>query len=286
MTRWEMPENFDDNMARINAFKKEILEKYKRLKLKDSFKFACHKNVACFNSCCADINIFLTPYDVIRMKNNLGITSSEFLRKYTISPFTKEQKLPLIVLKMGDDPKKKCLLVREAGCSIYKDRPWSCRMYPLGYASPAEGLNQEEFYFLMEEENCLGLNEDHSYTVESWLKDQELEIYNQIGVYFKEISLHPYLEKEDLSPEKMEMFYMASYDIDRFRTFVFESNFLKYFQVDEKVLENIKIDDVELMKFAFNWLKFSLYGEKTMKVKDEVIKEKKGKIIEEKSERR
>ncbi|MBU1628020.1 YkgJ family cysteine cluster protein [bacterium] len=262
----------------INSLKKDILENYDRLKLDDSFNFSCHKKIACFNQCCRDINIFLTPYDVLRMNNRLGISSEDFLREYTISPFTKEQKLPLVVLKMGDDPEKKCPFVTDGGCKIYDDRPWPCRMYPLGLASPGGELkDEEEFYFLMKEPDCLGLKEKKSYTIRSWLDDQGLNLYNELGNLFKEITLHPYFKENDLSPEKMEMFYMACYDLDRFRNFVFESKFLKYFEVDNSIVKKIKDDDVELMKFAFEWLKFSLFGEKTIKVKDHVIEERKKK---------
>ena len=272
----KMKNENEEKMAQINSLKKDILENYKRLKLDDSLTFSCHKEVSCFNACCSDINIFLTPYDVLRMKNRLGMSSSEFLDEYTVSPFTKEQKLPVVVLKMGEEPLKKCLFVTDEGCSIYEDRPWPCRMYPLGFASPGEEIKDEEdFYFLMDEPDCLGLKEKHNYTVKSWLDDQGLNEYNEMGTYFKEINLHPYLNERDLSPEKIQMFYMVCYDIDDFKRFVFESNFLKYFEVDDKVIEKIKKDEVELMKFGFNWLKFSLFGENTMKVKEKVIKERK-----------
>ena len=36
------------------------------------FKFACHPGVSCFNQCCADVNIFLTPYDVLAIKKSSG----------------------------------------------------------------------------------------------------------------------------------------------------------------------------------------------------------------------
>jgi len=276
-----MTNDDEEKMAKIDALKKEILENYDRLKLGDSFKFLCHKEITCFTQCCRDINIFLTPYDVLRMKNGLGITSGEFLREYTVSPFTKDQKLPVVILKMEDSPEKKCLFVCDGGCKIYEDRPWSCRMYPLGLASPGEELqDMEKFYFLMDDPECLGFNEENTYTVESWLDDQGLNLYNEMGDHFKEITLHPYLKEKDLSPEKMEMFYMACYDLDRFRRFVTESNFLKYFEVEDDVKDKIMDDDIELLKFAFQWLKFSLFGEKTMKVKDRVIEERKGKIRE------
>ena len=51
------------------------------LKLADQFTFACHSGLECYTTCCRDVNIMLTPNDVIRMKKALGLTSTEFLHK-------------------------------------------------------------------------------------------------------------------------------------------------------------------------------------------------------------
>jgi hypothetical protein len=68
-------------------------------------------------------------------------------------------------------------------------------------------------------------------------------------------------------PRKMQMFFMASYNLDKFRKFVFESRFLQLFDVDPEQLERLAGEDRELMEFAFGWLKFSLFGLNTMKIK-------------------
>ena len=47
----------------------------KRLNLNSTFKFKCHPNVKCFTKCCRGINIILTPYDIVRLKNRLGLSS-------------------------------------------------------------------------------------------------------------------------------------------------------------------------------------------------------------------
>ncbi|MBW2564500.1 MAG: hypothetical protein JRE29_10800 [Deltaproteobacteria bacterium] len=52
---------------------------------------------------------------------------------------------------------------------------------------------------------------------------------------------------------------MVSYNIDKFREFVFESSFLKRFDIDEKTLEKIKNDEIELLQFGVNWLKGILF---------------------------
>ena len=51
---------------------------------KDTFRFECHPGVACFTRCCRNADMYLYPYDIIRMKERLGISSDEFLKKHTI----------------------------------------------------------------------------------------------------------------------------------------------------------------------------------------------------------
>ena len=93
-------------MREIEKLKEEILKDYPRMGLEDSFTFQCHPGVSCFNECCGDVNIFLTPYDIIRLKNALGIPSQEFLDKYTLMPFDKNLGYPVILLQMEDNEKK------------------------------------------------------------------------------------------------------------------------------------------------------------------------------------
>jgi Fe-S-cluster containining protein len=271
-------------MREIERLKEHILKEYPRLTRDSTFTFACHKNVPCFNECCGDVNIFLTPYDIIRLKNNLGISSTQFLKKYTISPFDENLKYPVILLKMNDDEKKSCPFVAEEGCRVYLDRPWSCRMYPLGLASPRADSEpaDKEFYFLLEESICKGFNEKRRWTVSEWLKDQGIDEYNEMGEDFKNLTLHRFFqEKGNLTPQKIEMFFLACYDIDRFRDFICNSSFFDKFEVDETTREKINESDVELLGFGYRWLRFALFGEKTQKIKAEILAAKKEELAEE-----
>ena len=63
------------------------------------------------------------------------------------------------------------------------------------------------------------------------------------------------------------MFYMACYDVDRFRRFVFETRFLERLDVDEARVEAIRNDDEELLDFGAQWLRFALFHDKTMKLR-------------------
>jgi uncharacterized protein len=254
----------------IEKLKETILKEYPRLTKDSKFKFNCHKNVSCFNKCCSDVNIFLTPYDVLRLKNKLKISSQEFLDKYSFLPIDENQNHPVVMLKMNSDETKACPFVSNEGCTVYNDRPWPCRMYPLGVASPKSDLNddEEEFYFMLEEPVCQGYQEDKEWNVDEWMTDQDVKEYSEMGELFKEISLHNFFSKgKHLDPAKLEMFFTVCYNIDKFREFVFDSTFLNRFVVEEEAIKKIKEDDKELLKFGFNWLKFCLFGEKTMKVK-------------------
>jgi Fe-S-cluster containining protein len=260
----------------IQRLKETILKEYPRLGRSDKFKFACHPGVPCFNECCGDVNIFLTPYDVLRLKNALGISSQDFLDKYTILPIDQNQKLPVVMLRMQDNEKKTCYFVTEEGCSVYADRPWACRMYPLGLASPGENAAQlnDEFFFLLKEPVCQGFKEDKEWTVEEWLKDQGIEKYNEFGELYKDLYTHPYLDKApELTPQKIDMFFLASYNLDKFRDFIFNSTFLQKFEIEPDYLKKIKTDDEELLKFGFKWLRFALFGERTMIIKNDIKSE-------------
>jgi len=259
-----------------------ILEEYPRLGPDDTFKFSCHPGISCFNTCCGDVNIFLSPYDVLRMKRRLGMTSSEFLDAYTLIPVQKDMRTPVVMLKMKDDEARSCPFLTTEGCGIYTDRPWPCRMYPLGLAAQKDtpdGWRGERFYFLLQEEGCRGFDEAKEWTVRKWMDDQGTEEYDEWGEGLKELTLHKFFEDGGvLPPEKMHMLFTACYDLDKFRTFVFESTLLQRFDVDEDFVEEMRYDDEALLRFAFLWLRFSLFGEPTMRVRSHVAEAFKGSL--------
>lgn len=257
-------------MDELEKLKETILKEFPRLNKESKFQFKCHKDISCFNECCTDVNIFLTPYDIIRLKNRLGISSQEFLDKYTFLPIDEKQNHPVVMLKMEQDDSKSCPFVGSEGCSVYEDRPWSCRMFPLGVASPKDdGMNGDgEFYFILEEPICRGHEEQNKQTVNEWIEDQGVKEYSEMGEQFKEISLHEYFRKgKQLDPPRQEMFYTVCYNIDKLREFVFGSSFLKRFEMDDETIKKIKEDDKELLLFGYTWLKYCLFGEDTMKIK-------------------
>jgi Fe-S-cluster containining protein len=275
----QRPPQSEDPRARLEE---EILADYERLNPDDTFEFGCHPGVSCFNQCCGDVNIVLSPYDVLRMKKRLGMTSTEFLEKHTLMPIHKDLKTPMVLLRMSDDEHKTCPFLTEDGCGVYSDRPWPCRMYPLGLAAQRDtpdGWRGERFYFLMKEEACKGWEEQRPCSVRQWIEEQGIDEYDEWGEHFKELVVHEYFEAGGvLSPEKMHMLFTACYDLDKFRTFVFESTLLQRFEVHEDFIEEMRYSDEALLRFAFLWVRFSVFGEPTVRLRPGVAEAYKGSL--------
>jgi hypothetical protein len=247
-----------------------------RLGPESQFKFKCHPGVKCFTECCRDINIILTPYDIIQLKNKLQLTSEEFLAIYTEPQMLEKTGLPVITLKFLEDEEddsdsKHCPFVRENGCLVYDNRPTTCRYYPLGVASLShkEDADGEEFYFFVHEPHCLGFKEEKLWTVKEFRKDQGVDIHDEINAEWTDLLVRKrsFPPNMQLTEQTKNMFFLVSYNIDKFREFVFESSFLDRYAVEESVLKRIKNDEIELLKFGLTWLKWLLFKEGDFKLK-------------------
>ena len=233
-----------------------------RMDPEHEFKFNCSPGVSCFTQCCQDITIVLTPYDVLRLKNALSISSDEFLDKYTIILPKENRLIPLVILRMNQEDKR-CPLVTTGGCTVYADRPWPCRMFPLD-------MNDDgTFYHITDSSHCLGLKEEKQWRIYEWLLDQGVVPYDEMNRLFAEITAPLRAQEPSIqNPDIARMVFMALYNIDKFRDFIFESTFLDRFDVDPARIIKIQRSDEELLKFAFDWIKFGIFGQILFKVKD------------------
>jgi hypothetical protein len=74
-----------------------------RLEENDTFHFRCHPGVGCFNRCCRNLNLFLYPYDVLRLKKRLGISSDLFLERHVDVVLRDSSHFPEVLLRMSAD---------------------------------------------------------------------------------------------------------------------------------------------------------------------------------------
>ncbi|MFC1825038.1 YkgJ family cysteine cluster protein [Thermodesulfobacteriota bacterium] len=171
---------------------------------------------------------------------------------------------------MAQDQNKKCPFVTKSGCNIYEDRPGACRIYPLGRASlKVDGeKDAREKFFIVKETHCLGFLEDQDWTLDEWTAHEGIDEFNAMNDQWLEIitSQKSLGSSADL-PRKMQMFSMASYNLDQFRKFIFKSKFFEHFEVDRSLRDQLANNDIRLLEFAIDWLKLSLFGEKTIKIK-------------------
>lgn len=234
------------------------------------FRFECHPGVPCFTECCRALNLLLTPYDILRLKNHLGLTSSEFLDRYVSLRPEAETGLPLAFLEMQDDERQTCPFVAAAGCRVYPARPAACRTYPLARASRKHALHGMvlEQYYVLREDHCRGFEETREFTTDQWVADQGLESYHESNNLWMEIITNRLLKQKPLSAQQMQMVYLAAYDLDRFREFVFASRFLDRFEVATEDLEAAKQNDEGLLRLAFHWLRFTLFRHATLKLRE------------------
>ena len=236
-----------------------------KLATDSTFSFRCHPGMACFNRCCRNLNLYLYPYDVIRLKNRLNISSDQFLDRYTDIVLREIDRFPEVLLRMSDRQEHTCPFLTEAGCSVYRERPGTCRTFPVeqGVYFHAETQTTEIVYLYRPPDFCLGQHEEKTWNMQSWTKDQDAVQHNHMTVRWSELKrmfqTNPWGSQGPKGP-KAKMAFMATYNIDQFREFVFKSTFLKRYKVKSVRLKKIKKDDVELMKFGFEWVKFIVWG--------------------------
>ena len=234
------------------------------------FSFACHPGVSCFNRCCHEIDVILTPVDILKIKTEMKLRSDEFLKKYTTLQKLKGTGIPMVKLLMRDNSNGACIFLdKERGCSIYQFRPLVCRSYPLGVASldprQSEGTSNDqpsEARFIIREDICMGHREPKTWTLKEWMKDQgTIGIESDNKTWLEIVAKLKAMKLSENQKHEISLFIMASYDLDTFWRFVFESSMLKRFKVEKKTVDLISSDQLELLKFGMIWLQFSLFGE-------------------------
>ncbi len=240
------------------------------LENKDTLQFRCHKGIDCFNECCRNINIILTPYDLLRLKQRLGLSSSELLNQYT-DPFEMDgHGTPGIKLKPVENGTA-CQFMTDEGCSVYQDRPTACRYYPLGLMSLRKTgkATDEQGFALVKEDHCLGHNEDRTLTIQEYREEQGVTEYDDFTREWRQLIL----KKKSAGPSvgkppemSLQLFFMASYNVDQFQQFVTSPQFLATYQLEPGLLEALKTDQLEVIKFGARFLKQVLFGELTIEV--------------------
>ena len=62
------------------------------------------------------------------------------------------------------------------------------------------------------------------------------------------------------------MAFMAAYNLDRLREFVFNSSFLQRYRVPPLLVMRMRRNDQELLLFGFEWIRFFVWGRPSSKI--------------------
>lgn len=240
-----------------------------------TIQFSCHKGISCFNACCKNIDISLTPYDILRLKKRLNMTSGDFLVKYTFPYEMDKDGMAGVKFKPVENGSA-CQFMTDEGCGVYEDRPTACRYYPVALLSMRKQneFTEREAYALVQEDHCKGHFEPRTITINDYRKEQGVEEYDELAAGWRQLILKkksagPTIGKP--SQRSLQLFFIACYDLDRFREFVVAPTFNDVYILDDALKQQLATDDVALLQFAFRLLRQVLFGEVSIDSKADAV---------------
>jgi len=229
---------------------------------KSIFTFDCYPGISCFTDCCNDVEMTLYPYDIIRLKKRLNIDSETFLEKYTEIEFDEGVWFPHLTLKMASN--NACPFLMKNGCSVYEDRPFSCRSYPLARSvkracSPDK---QEENYYLVRHNYCRGHEVSRQWHLSEWIDSSGLKIFNDMNSQW--ISIYTIIKSYSFESTGMNinffrLIFSASYNLDNFRLLL-DTCVTDEMRISDELIEKAQSSDIHLMQVGFSFIHYCLTG--------------------------
>jgi hypothetical protein len=237
----------------------------RRLGEAELFQFDCHERQPCFNRCCHNLRLFLYPLDVLRLKRHLAIDAEEFLERYTDAVLRPGAHFPDLLLRMAESAERPCPFLAPQGCRVYPQRPDTCRLFPLEQAVMRTGPagRREVVHLLRPPEYCCGPSATRGWTPAAWGRRQQAGVYHPLMRHWSELAARfdqdPWAGQGPNGPTA-RMVFMAAYNLDAFRRFVFESTFLKRFRLPPERLAALRHNDEALLQISLDWIGLILWG--------------------------
>ncbi len=115
---------------------------------------------------------------------------------------------------------------------------------------------------VLKEPHCCGFEGGQTKTVQQWIEDQEIAIYNEINDKLMQIiSLKNRRMPGVLDIKSRHLFFTALYDLDSFRSQITNNGLLADLQIDSSLVENALEDDLALLELGIRWIEQVLFGQ-------------------------
>lgn len=191
----------------------------------DTFTFACHM----CGRCCANTDILLSPYDLVRLRRHLGCTTTDLIEKGLVEVFPGgRSRLPLAMIgfrpigkdltvcpflahvvdrdrleqRLGGRPKptledlEAARVPDKMACAVYPARPAVCRSSPLGRvtafdpgAREGPARGEQKVILVSLGPYCQGMRAAARVTVEEWLERNGVLPYWQASQGYQDLSV-------------------------------------------------------------------------------------------------
>ncbi|MBS1235375.1 MAG: hypothetical protein H6R46_170 [Proteobacteria bacterium] len=243
-----------------------------------TIQFQCRKGIDCWNACCSNIDISLTPVDILRLSRRLDISTTEFLVQYTFPYELEPNGIAGVKFKPVENGSA-CQFMRPEGCDVYSDRPTACRYYPVALLSMrrSDEYTDRNAYALVKEAHCHGHNEPRQISIEDYRQEQGVVEYDELGRGWRQLVLKKKSSGPTIgapSKRSLQLWFMACYDLDRFRDFVASTAFNEVYDIPWNEMQKILSTDTELMLFAFQFLRQTMFGEESIKMKADAFEKR------------
>lgn len=254
----DQPEGADTDEGR------DLLESLPEIGPDETFVFDCGPHMPCFNRCCAELTLPLTPYDVLRLRRQLGMSGEDFLRTFASMRSFPDTGFPLPLLRMLESPDAPCPFVTPAGCSVYEDRPGACRCYPLGRGARMGADGVAERFFLVREEHCRGFDHGTARTPAQWFANEGMEPYTAFNDRYMRLMAMVRATERRLEPRLATMAILCLYQLDKFRELIESMRIFSRVEVPQerqaRIVEDSLAGDEAALGFALDWMELVIFG--------------------------
>lgn len=221
---------------------KEILEDFnsRSLDLDDKFRFHC---TMCGSCCVEREDILLNPLDIFKLAKELKMSCFDVIKTYCESYLGKTSRM-IVVRLLPVGPKHICPLLNQNKCSVHKNKPTVCALFPLGRGLRFDKDNPDysnaTIQYFLQDIRCGDSSEEH--TVRDWVEGFNLAEQEQFFPIWTEFVMRCrefMLQLESMVSEELATTYASAVFSAVYVCYEPDKEFLPQFKSNrDKLLES------------------------------------------------